>query len=217
MPFRHVHPNSNISETAKPPFLTSGSPASGARLILKVNTGGGKTVIGLLILQSCLNEGVGPALYVAPDNYLVEQVQQQAEELGLETTDGPDDRRYLDGTCIAVVNISKLMNAKSVFGGPASLRPNPFAIGSMVVDDVHAALATAAEQFTLTFQSDSGIYSSLLDLFKEALGEQSPGGLVALEAGDSAVLPLLVPFWEWAKHSGTGLHRCCKPAVSKRK
>jgi len=32
-------------------------------LVVKVNTGGGKTIDGLVILQSLLNEGHGPALY----------------------------------------------------------------------------------------------------------------------------------------------------------
>lgn len=41
---------------------------------LKMNTGSGKTAVGLLCLQSSLNEGVGPAVYVAPDKYLVKQV-----------------------------------------------------------------------------------------------------------------------------------------------
>ena len=40
-----------------------------------MNTGGGKTVVGLLMLKSCLNEGVGPAVYVTPDNYLVSQAK----------------------------------------------------------------------------------------------------------------------------------------------
>jgi superfamily II DNA or RNA helicase len=35
---------------------------------LKMNTGSGKTVVGLLCLQSSLNEEVGPAVYVTPDN-----------------------------------------------------------------------------------------------------------------------------------------------------
>ena len=43
-------------------------------IVLKMNTGSGKTVVGLLILKSCLNEGIGPAVYVAPDPYLVKQV-----------------------------------------------------------------------------------------------------------------------------------------------
>ena len=37
--------------------------------IIKMNTGSGKTVVGLLVLQSCLNEKKGPAVYVVPDNF----------------------------------------------------------------------------------------------------------------------------------------------------
>ena len=48
--------------------------------IIKVNTGGGKTVIALMILQSCLNEGIGPALYVVPDKYLATQVESEAKK-----------------------------------------------------------------------------------------------------------------------------------------
>lgn len=46
--------------------------------IIKMNTGSGKTVVGLTILMSCLNEGKGPAVYVTPDNYLIEQVCLEA-------------------------------------------------------------------------------------------------------------------------------------------
>ena len=41
---------------------------------IKMNTGTGKTAVGLLALRSSLNEGVSPALYVAPDRFLVRQV-----------------------------------------------------------------------------------------------------------------------------------------------
>ncbi|MDH8426033.1 hypothetical protein QIG80_27555, partial [Klebsiella pneumoniae] len=33
-------------------------------LTLKMNTGGGKTVVGLLCLQSSLNENIKPAVYI---------------------------------------------------------------------------------------------------------------------------------------------------------
>ena len=39
-------------------------------IVIKQNTGGGKTVAGLLIAQSILNEGAGKAVYLAPDTYL---------------------------------------------------------------------------------------------------------------------------------------------------
>ena len=52
-------------------------------LAIKMNTGAGKTLVGLLILQSCLNEHRGPALYVTPSPYLAEQVTDQAALLGV--------------------------------------------------------------------------------------------------------------------------------------
>ena len=58
-------------------------------LLIKMNTGGGKTVLGLLILKACINEGTGPAVYLTPDNYLAAQVMTEAGALGLRTTDDP--------------------------------------------------------------------------------------------------------------------------------
>ena len=40
-------------------------------LIVKLHTGEGKTLVGLLILQSLLNSNIGPCLYVCPNKYLV--------------------------------------------------------------------------------------------------------------------------------------------------
>ena len=59
--------------------------------IIKMNTGSGKTVVGLMILQSCLNEGKGPAVYVVPDNYLVSQVCEEAKNLGILAVTDKDD------------------------------------------------------------------------------------------------------------------------------
>src|SRR4051794_33884826 len=43
-------------------------------LVVKMNTGGGKTVVGLVMLQSCLVEGIAPVAYITPDIYLTQQV-----------------------------------------------------------------------------------------------------------------------------------------------
>jgi len=42
-----------------------------------------------------LNEGVGPALYVVPDKFLVEQVKTQADALGIKVTDTENDLDFL--------------------------------------------------------------------------------------------------------------------------
>ncbi len=53
--------------------------------IVKMNKGAGKTLVGLLMLQSSLNEDVGPALYLCPTKQLVEQVVQQAAAYGIDS------------------------------------------------------------------------------------------------------------------------------------
>ena len=63
-------------------------------LVAKMNTGSGKTVVGLLILKSCLNEGKGPAVYVVPDNYLIKQVASEAKDLGIEVTDDTNSSSF---------------------------------------------------------------------------------------------------------------------------
>src|SRR5437016_5618758 len=92
-------------------------------VVVKMNTGSGKTLVGLLMLQSVLNEQLGPALYVCPNNQLAEQVYQGAEQLKIPvvmsaegTTELPHD--FLNSEAIFITNFQKLFNGRSVFGGP---------------------------------------------------------------------------------------------------
>jgi hypothetical protein len=164
-------------------------------LLIKVNTGGGKTIDGLIILQSYLNADEGPALYVAPDRYLALQVRKEAAKLGIPTVDDPDSPQYLRGEAIAVVNAYKLFNGKSVF---SSSRPGgaPAPIGSVVIDDAHAALATTRTQMAITIPRTSNVYSKLLEMFEEDLEAHAPNDLldVKQQAFDAIAR---VPFWAW--------------------
>ena len=49
-------------------------------VILKLHTGQGKTLIGLLMLQSRLNELQEPVLYLCPNKFLVAQTCAQARQ-----------------------------------------------------------------------------------------------------------------------------------------
>ena len=56
---------------------------SDSDVVVQINTGGGKTLVGLLIAQSIVNETKGRVLYVCPNNQLVEQIVDRAKEVGL--------------------------------------------------------------------------------------------------------------------------------------
>jgi len=67
-------------------------------LVVKMNTGSGKTVIGLVIAKSSLNEGKGPAVYLVPDRQLQAQVGATADQLGIAWTDDPRDPAFRQST-----------------------------------------------------------------------------------------------------------------------
>ena len=106
--------------------------------IIKMNTGSGKTVVGLMILQSCLNEGKGPAVYVVPDNYLVAQVCEEAAKLGILAVTDKDDYNYAENKAILVINVYTLVNGRSVFGMRQGSRNYP--LGSVLLDDACLAM-----------------------------------------------------------------------------
>ncbi|TEA59321.1 DEAD/DEAH box helicase family protein, partial [Pseudomonas sp. CH235] len=93
--------------------------------IVKLHTGQGKTLIGLLMLQSLINEKKGPALYICPDNLLISQTKEQARLFGIKVCDEsdeiPDD--FSSGEKIFVTSVQKLFNGLTKFSlGARSLK-----------------------------------------------------------------------------------------------
>ncbi len=164
-------------------------------LVVKVNTGGGKTIDGLVMLQSYLNDGNGPALYVTPSKYLVTQVREEADRLGIATVDNPDHARYLASEAIAVVNADKLVNGRSVFSDKRPTRP-PVPIGSVVVDDAHAAIAITRKDLSIELPREHPAFDEILDLFADDLRQQAPNALLDVQDHSHAALAR-VPFWSW--------------------
>lgn len=162
--------------------------------IIKMNTGSGKTVVALMILQSCLNEGVGPAMYVVPDKYLVEQVIGQARELGIKIVDSETDLDYQRKRAILITTIQKLVNGKSVFG----LREeNNYSIGSVIIDDMHACIGSIQEQFSITIPSGDSLYKQVVGLFYDVMNVQAEGRFADIVENRNVFDNMLVPFWSW--------------------
>ncbi|WP_228541652.1 helicase C-terminal domain-containing protein [Nocardia sp. XZ_19_369] len=166
-------------------------------LVIKVNTGAGKTIDGLVVLQSYLNEGLGPALYVAPNKYLVTQVVEEASRIGLATVDDPDGTKYRSSQAICVVNAWKLFNGRSVFRPRPTRTPAP--IGIVVIDDAHAALSTARDCLSIDIPYGDAAFSELLDEFRADLEAYSPNELLDVTERSPGAL-LRVPFWVWRSH-----------------
>ncbi|MFJ5016975.1 DEAD/DEAH box helicase [Streptomyces griseoluteus] len=168
-------------------------------LVVKLNTGGGKTLVGLLICQSSLNESAGPVLYLAPDPYLASQAMEQAVGLGLEVTSDPKSTHFASGEAICVLSLHRFVNGKSVFGLQGDGRPVTD-VGTIVVDDAHAALATVREKFTLSLSRarHAEAFTALLELFTDDLRQQSEITYLGLTTQDPSAVAQ-VPFWAWTR------------------
>lgn len=163
--------------------------------VVKLNVGSGKTLVGLLLLQSSLNEGKGPALYVSPDNQLSQQVVQEAKALGIAVTNDPRSADYAACEKICVINVYKIFNGKSVFGVGSS----QIDIGTVVVDDAHACVSSIAQQFRISLQNTHGAYKKIWAALAEDLKDYNEARFLDVEAGDPRAY-MEVPFWSWGSH-----------------
>ncbi len=165
-------------------------------IVIKTNTGGGKTIVGMLILQCCLNEGKGPALYLAPDPHLADRAVEEASNLGLTTVDDPEALKFVSGEAICVTTMRRLVNGKTRFGLLGSNTRQPVKVASVVVDDAHAALALMEENSRLTIPASHDAYGRLVEMFAEDLESQSANAYLDIKEGDRNAV-LRIPFWAW--------------------
>jgi replicative superfamily II helicase len=163
-------------------------------VILKLHTGQGKTLIGLLMLQSKLNETGQPALYLCPNIQLAQQTLQQAEEFGVKCVQIEKDlpHEFLDGNAILVTHVQKLFNGKTKFG----LGNQAQKVGSMVIDDAHACINSIKSSSIIKLPREHKCYQPILDLFDADLLAQGMGTLTDVKSGNyEAFIP--VPYWSW--------------------
>ncbi len=168
-------------------------------IIVKLHTGQGKTLIGLLMLQSRLNAGLGPVVYLCPNNYLADQTREQARQFGIRTctSDSELPEEFLDSRSIYVTSVQKLFNGLTKFG----LHNQSTAVDTILMDDAHACSDIIRSQCRIHIPSDEPAYSALKALFSADLEAQGSGTFADIENDKrDAFLPM--PYWAWIPREG---------------
>ncbi|OZB61369.1 MAG: DEAD/DEAH box helicase [Lysobacterales bacterium 14-68-21] len=166
-------------------------------VLVKLHTGQGKTLVGLLMLQAQLNKNEGPAVYLCPDNQLIDQTCEQARQFGVKTcrTDGELPDAFINAEAILVTSVQKLFNGMTKFG----LKRHSIKVGSLLMDDAHACSDAIREACRIRIPNDEPAYTVLRQLFAQDLEQQGVGTFADLMNGSrDAVLP--VPYWAWNAH-----------------
>lgn len=167
-------------------------------VIIKLHTGEGKTLVGLLLLQSKINMSHGPCLYVAPNRQLANQVEKDAIKFGIKYEILPPNASILpldfkSSKKLLITYVQKVFNGRTIFG----LDNESEKIDTILLDDSHACIDSIRSSFTMRIQRMTKIYKQLLDLFRDDLRKQGAGDLLQIENSDKSSALLQIPYWAW--------------------
>lgn len=167
-------------------------------LIVKLHTGAGKTLIGLLMALSYINNDEGPAIYICPNIYLMQQACTEAQKFGIPfsivSKDNEIPDSFYESKTILITYVQKVFNGLSIFGiGPRSTK-----VGCIILDDSHACIDSIINACTISVNHDSPAYEVLRSMFELDLRLQGEGTYQDLinEHYDTI---MEIPYWSWSE------------------
>lgn len=170
-------------------------------IIMKLSTGSGKTVLGLVYAEMMRRKYKGdPVVYLCPTTQLVEQVVVSGQAVGVSVATFPRGSlpyAALSGEAVLACTYDKLFTANSVFESQ-SIRPS-----TIIMDDVHAGVSRAQKFFTVPVPPE--FFESIRDLLRP-LCEQTDSAMWAdIARGDPGSI-YEVPYWVWSRVSSEVAH-----------
>lgn len=163
-------------------------------IVLKISTGTGKTAVGLLYLLCFMEELRKPVVYLCPTRQLVDQVQAEAQKLGINTVTYLAGQPFphvdgISGKAIIICTYDKLFNAKTTFDrSDVLLRPCAFAL-----DDAHAGVEEIRDSFTVHI-SENDLHKRLLKILDKPCRKFKPSvwrDVINLDPNQS----MEIPYW----------------------
>jgi len=158
-----------------------------------LNTGAGKTLIGLLVAQSLVNETKGKVVFACASIQLIEQTREKAEGYGLKVTTYHSKKFSNDlfhkGEAVCLTTYQALFNSKSIFTREE--------LSAVIFDDAHTAEGMIKDHFSLNINRKylGGLYTSLVEQFRpyyKAVGRS--GSFEEILTGENNKVELLPPF-----------------------
>lgn len=167
-------------------------------LVIKLNTGGGKTTIGLLYLKHKLDHLRQPVAYLVPTTQLLTQVISEGRRIGISVYPWFAGESYppeeaLNGKGVIVCTYDKFFNGRSTFAR-ADVKLIPSAI---VLDDVHAGIESVRKCFCCELPAEA--HAEIMGLLEADLENLEPGAWAGVKREDIEVL-LEVPHWVFWTH-----------------
>ncbi len=164
--------------------------------VIGMVTGGGKTLVGLLIAKSLVHETRRKVVYVCPNHQLVEQTAERAAECGIDvaTYYGQTWRArevYDEATGPCITNYAAIFNGFSTFRGHD--------VAALVFDDAHVVSQEIRKAFTVRLAPDHPSFRAIADLFRGFFSRSSRVQQLEDALGGDWRALLFVPMFEVAR------------------
>lgn len=160
--------------------------------VIKLSTGSGKTVVGLVYAEKMRVTYRGePVVYLCPTTQLVDQVVQTAAAIGVPTATFPEKGlpyEGLAGEAVLVCTYDRMFNSRSVFESK-KIRPS-----AIVLDDVHAGVDRVRGCFTSKIPT--ACQAELRALLMPLCESSDPATWRGID-NSSPTAQYEVPYWIW--------------------
>lgn len=172
--------------------------------VIKLNTGGGKTLVGLLVAVSSARELGRGALYLVETKQLAHQVYEQARAIGIDVVEYAGKASltasFRNGQAVLVAPYQALFNGLSVFGTLSSREPEE--VSAIIIDDAHSSFDIVRNAFTTSVYAndDTKLFKRLCAPFRrafESIDRQNTFDDFMSGADNNTDEVLEVPFWAW--------------------
>ncbi|AXV96754.1 hypothetical protein CJO81_15085 [Ralstonia solanacearum] len=161
-------------------------------VVLKVSTGSGKTLVGLVYAEMMRRRYAGePVLYLCPTIQLVDQVLETAAKIGVSAEKFRSEvqpHQAIDGKSILVCTYDKLFTARNVF------ERHSWSPSAIVLDDVHSGVERVRQKYTVSIPND--IYRQIREIFEPISTQCDPALWRGINNNESDAR-VEIPYWHW--------------------
>lgn len=165
--------------------------------VISLNTGAGKTLVGLYIAESIRRATGGKVLYICPNNLLGKQTIDEAKKNGLEVSsylnlDGNGTKwaygdDYLSNERVCITNYHAVFNSRSIFSSDE--------LKGVIFDDAHIALELLDQQYKISI-TDERLVKDIALVFSESPSIEHK---IASILEDDPQSMVMIPPLEWLK------------------
>jgi type III restriction/modification enzyme restriction subunit/RAD3-like DEAD/DEAH box helicase len=166
-------------------------------VVLKLSTGSGKTVVGLVYAEYMRRKYPGEmVLYLAPTNQLVDQVIEAGSLIGVQVDGFPKEgfpTHAIEGKTVLACTYDRLFNSRNVF-----TRYNHVP-STIILDDVHSGVDRVRNAYTAIVPPKA--YVKIRDIFGPLCDATDPAIWRGI-ANNESDARYEVPYWIWLPQSG---------------